>query len=374
MSEALEGLLRLIEVVGFAWLLATIPAGLVLLYFGYYLFEILKFVVGFAVGGAVIGGLFYAGGGEAAAILGFVIGGIVSGLLFRALLNLVPVVLGAIVLGSLCFLYLQATQDMSTELMVAFSAMAAGAGAGLGHWLRIVLTVLGTAWAGMTLVLSSAFKIHVSMGDIGDRLLRGDAAGLGFLVTAYGLLGICLFLSGVVVQFQHMRRRERANQSKESTEDEESEASAPPAARAAPSRPEEVPGKAAQGEGIQDVRSSVQREGAAFLDRGLGCVLHGQIGNGAVFSKEIAGASLLEEGVVIGRNPHNATVVIEDDTLSRRHARLFAEGRAIFIEDLGSTNGTLVNGTRLNPGTRWAVSDGDRIEMGAVQIVFGRES
>ena len=133
MSEALEGLLRLIEVVGFAWLLATIPAGLVLLYFGYYLFEILKFVVGFTVGGAVIGGLFYAGGGEAAAILGFLIGGVVSGFLFRALLNFVPVVLGAIVLGSLCFLYLQAAQDMSTELVWVFSAMAAGAGAGLGH-------------------------------------------------------------------------------------------------------------------------------------------------------------------------------------------------------------------------------------------------
>ena len=373
MSETLEGLLRLVEVVGFAWLLATIPAGLILLYFGYYLFEVLKFVVGFAVGGAVIGGLFYAGGGEVAAILGFVIGGIVSGFLFRALLNLVPVVLGAIVLGALCFLYLQATQDMSTELVLVFSAMAAGAGAGLGHWLRIVLTVLGTAWAGMTLVLSSAFKIHISIGDIGDRLLRGDVAGLGFLATAYALLGIGLFLSGVVVQFQHMRRRERAKQSKESTEDEESEASAPPAERVVPSR-SEPPTEAAEGEEVQEVLASVQREGAAFPDRGLGCVLHGQIGNGAVFSKEIAGASLLEAGVVVGRNPHNATVVIEDDTLSRRHARLFAEGRAIFIEDLGSTNGTLVNGTRLNPGARWAVSDGDRIEMGAVQIVFGRES
>ena len=374
MSETLESLLRLIEVVGFAWLLATIPAGLVLLYFGYYLFEVLKFVVGFAVGGAVFGGLFYAGGGEVAAILGFVIGGIVSGFLFRALLNLVPVVLGAIVLGSLCFLYLQATQDMSTELVLVFSAMAAGAGAGLGHWLRIVVTVFGTAWAGMALVVSSAFKIHLSMGDIGDRFLRGDFAGSGFLATAYGLLGIGLFLSGVVVQFQHMRRRERARQSRESIEDDESEPSEPPAEGAVRSRPEELPREAVQGEGIQDVLSSVQREGAAFLDRGLGCVLHGRIGNGATFSEEIAGASLLEEGVVIGRSPHNATVVIEDETVSRRHARLFAEGRAIFIEDLGSTNGTSVNGTRLDPGTRWAVSDGDRIEMGAVQIVFGRES
>ena len=292
---------------------------------------------------------------------------------FGALLNFVPVVLGAIVLGSLCFLYLRATQDMSTELVWVFSAMAAGAGAGLGHWLRIVLTVFGTAWAGMTLVLSSALKIHISIGDIGDRLLS-DVSGLGFLATAYALLGIGLFLSGVVVQFQHMRRRERAKQSKESTEDEESEASAPPASGAALSRPEELPGEAPQGEGIQDLLSSVQREGAALLDRGLGCVLHGRIGNGATFSEEIAGASLLEAGVVVGRNPHNATVVIEDDTLSRRHARLFAEGRAVFIEDLDSTNGTLVNGTRLDPGTRWAVSDGDRIEMGAVQIVFGRES
>ena len=176
-----------------------------------------------------------------------------------------------------------------------------------------------------------------------------------------------------MVQFQHMRRRERTEQSKESTEDKESQASAPPAERVVPSR-SEPPREAAEGEEVQEVLASVQREGAALLDRGLGCVLHGRIGNGAVFSEEIAGALLLEAGVVIGRNPHNATVVFEDDTLSRRHARLFAEGRAIFIEDLGSTNGTLVNGTRPDPGTRRALNDGDRIEMGAVQIVFGRES
>ena len=373
MAEALEGLLRLIELVGVAWLLATIPAGLVLLYVGYYLFEVLKFAVGFAVGGAVIGGFFYAGGGEIAAILGFVIGGILSGFLFRALLNLIPVVLGALLLGSLCFLYLQATQNMSSELVLVLSAMAAAAGAGLGHWLRIVLTVLGTAWAGTALVVSSALKIHISTGDIGDQLLRGDFTGLGFLATAYGLLGICLFLSGVVVQFQHLRRRERAKQSRESIEDDENEASEAPSEGPAPSR-SEPPREVAEGEGIRNVPASVPPEGAAFLNHGLGCVLRGHTGNATAFSEGIAGASLLQEGVVVGRSPDQATVVIDDDTLSRRHARLFAEGGAIFIEDLGSTNGTSVNGTGVDPGRRWAVRDGDRIEMGTVQIVFSRES
>lgn len=48
----------------------------------------------------------------------------------------------------------------------------------------------------------------------------------------------------------------------------------------------------------------------------------------------------------IGRDLSNA-ISINDPEISRRHARIFRQGNNFVIEDLGSTNGTLVNGQRL---------------------------
>ena len=59
--------------------------------------------------------------------------------------------------------------------------------------------------------------------------------------------------------------------------------------------------------------------------------------------------------ISIGRDATN-TVAINDAEISRRHARMEMRGSAYVIQDLGSTNGTFVNGTRisgmqvLNPG------------------------
>ncbi len=50
--------------------------------------------------------------------------------------------------------------------------------------------------------------------------------------------------------------------------------------------------------------------------------------------------------IFIGRDLSN-DIVINDPEVSRRHARLFIQGNNYVIEDLGSTNGTYVNGQRL---------------------------
>src|SRR5262245_37801546 len=49
--------------------------------------------------------------------------------------------------------------------------------------------------------------------------------------------------------------------------------------------------------------------------------------------------------LVIGR-AGNATVRLNDDGISRRHCRVLSLGAQIVIEDLGSANGTLVNGEK----------------------------
>lgn len=70
---------------------------------------------------------------------------------------------------------------------------------------------------------------------------------------------------------------------------------------------------------------------------------------------------------LLGREPGTAGS-IDDASVSRRHARLvFEEGRAT-VEDLGSKNGTFVNGRRL--GEPSPLEDGDEIRLGLVSLVF----
>ena len=57
------------------------------------------------------------------------------------------------------------------------------------------------------------------------------------------------------------------------------------------------------------------------------------------------------------------------DYLSRRHAHIFVKGDAPFVEDLGSTNGTLVNGKRLDEHAR-RLGDGDTVAFGGLYFVY----
>lgn len=56
---------------------------------------------------------------------------------------------------------------------------------------------------------------------------------------------------------------------------------------------------------------------------------------------------LTTSAVLIGRSP-SATLVVEDDFASGRHARIFPHDGAWYLEDLGSTNGTWLSGHRVD--------------------------
>lgn len=64
--------------------------------------------------------------------------------------------------------------------------------------------------------------------------------------------------------------------------------------------------------------------------------------------------------VVIGRSSELDMVLVED-MVSRRHAKISVENGEIFLEDLGSTNGSFVNGEKI---TRTKLAEGDRILIG----------
>ena len=74
----------------------------------------------------------------------------------------------------------------------------------------------------------------------------------------------------------------------------------------------------------------------------------------------------IEGSTVVGRDPASATLVIDDPEASRRHASLTPGGDGIVVEDLGSTNGTYVNGDRIE-GTRNAGA-GDEVRIGNTVI------
>ena len=70
------------------------------------------------------------------------------------------------------------------------------------------------------------------------------------------------------------------------------------------------------------------------------------------------------EELVIGRE--DAGCVIEDDEVSRRHALVRVAGDDLVLEDCGSTNGTWVNGSRIDGPT--VVRTGDVVRVGETAI------
>lgn len=82
----------------------------------------------------------------------------------------------------------------------------------------------------------------------------------------------------------------------------------------------------------------------------------------AVSRKQVA---LQDRPITIGRHP-DCEVVIDDNSVSRRHARISCEEGHFYLEDLGSRNGTEINGSQIRGKTRLF----DGAEVGICDIRF----
>ena len=80
----------------------------------------------------------------------------------------------------------------------------------------------------------------------------------------------------------------------------------------------------------------------------------------------------LKDGTtLVGRGPENDLQIIEP-SVSRKHARILFTGDRFFIEDMGSQNGTQLNGHPISSYYQVEVKEGDFISFGSVLVSFGK--
>lgn len=77
--------------------------------------------------------------------------------------------------------------------------------------------------------------------------------------------------------------------------------------------------------------------------------------------------SITTNRVILGRE-ETCDIVIQDAEVSRRHCQISWEGNAYVIQDLGSTNGTFVNGSQITVPR--VLTNGDTIGLGQTTLIF----
>jgi pSer/pThr/pTyr-binding forkhead associated (FHA) protein len=93
----------------------------------------------------------------------------------------------------------------------------------------------------------------------------------------------------------------------------------------------------------------------------------GGVGAGSLVMPSGQRISLGDRPVTVGRLPE-CTIPLSDHNVSRRHAEIRPGRGAYVVVDLGSTNGTMVNGTRINGEQR--LGDGDILSFGSTYVRF----
>jgi hypothetical protein len=80
--------------------------------------------------------------------------------------------------------------------------------------------------------------------------------------------------------------------------------------------------------------------------------------------------TIASSALTIGRGGDNDVSISGDEYASARHARFEPRRDGVYVEDIGSTNGTFVNGIRLTVDRRLA--PGDVVRIGETELRFGK--
>ena len=105
----------------------------------------------------------------------------------------------------------------------------------------------------------------------------------------------------------------------------------------------------------------------------LGWVLSGFDSEGRKVRMQVTEEELVDapDGLFIGRGP-DCHKRVKDNSVSRVHAQLTVEGGELVVVDLGSTNGTFVNGEQIEPETPVVLQRGTQIEFGDARLTVNR--
>jgi FHA domain len=112
---------------------------------------------------------------------------------------------------------------------------------------------------------------------------------------------------------------------------------------------------------VRDLRAAAREPGTELGRLHVLASPAGEPPAGAVFG--------LDAVTTIGRDVNNA-IVVEDQFASAEHAVLTFRGRTWYVEDLASTNGTYVNGSRIDGLA--PIGFGDEIQIGQVRVRLER--
>ena len=83
---------------------------------------------------------------------------------------------------------------------------------------------------------------------------------------------------------------------------------------------------------------------------------------------------LTEAQITVGRVSEN-TIQIEDASVSSRHAQLTLDDTGDYVlRDLGSTNGTELNGKEVEPETDHKLQEGDKVRFGKIDTIYKSEN
>jgi pSer/pThr/pTyr-binding forkhead associated (FHA) protein len=125
-----------------------------------------------------------------------------------------------------------------------------------------------------------------------------------------------------------------------------------------------------QADDVQDATGvlPIQRPGLADLLEGEPPLPYAFL---VVLSGAARGATIVVRALPaeLGRSPE-ADLVLDDDTVSRRHAVLRGDREGIQIEDLGSSNGTAINGNQMVGAL--SLLDGDLVSFGSATCLVKR--
>ncbi len=78
---------------------------------------------------------------------------------------------------------------------------------------------------------------------------------------------------------------------------------------------------------------------------------------------------VIEGDISLGRSSRN-DVVIKDKFVSKNHLLIREKNQRYYLEDLGSANGTFLNGVKIDPNELIELQNNDKIGVGFIQFIF----